>query len=45
METFDIAEPVTLTIGNIAGVEATLRGAPLELGSVATGNVARLRLK
>lgn len=45
VETFDIAEPVTLTVGNIAGVEATLRGAPLELASVATGNVARLRLK
>ena len=45
VETFDIAEPVTLTIGNIAGVEATLRGAPLELASVATGNVVRLRLK
>jgi cytoskeleton protein RodZ len=45
VETFDVAEPVTLTVGNIAGVEATLRGTPLELASVATGNVARLKLK
>lgn len=45
VETFDVSEPVTVTIGNIAGVEASLRGAPLDLSSAATGNVARLRLK
>ena len=45
VEIFDVSEPVTLTVGNIAGVEASLRGAPLELASNANGNVARLRLK
>ena len=45
VETFDVSEPVTLTVGNIAGVAASLRGAPLELASNANGNVARLRLK
>ena len=45
VETFDVNEPVTVTIGNIAGVDASLRGAPLDLASAATGNVARLRLK
>lgn len=45
VETFDVNEPVTVTIGNIAGVEASLRGAPLDLSTAANGNVARLRLK
>ncbi len=45
VETFDVSEPVTVVIGNIAGVEASLRGAPLDLSSAASGNVARLRLK
>ena len=45
VETFDVTEPLTLTVGNIAGVEARLRGAPIELASAATGNVARIRLK
>ena len=45
VETFDVSEPVTVTIGNIAGVEASLRGTPLDLSSAANGNVARLRLK
>lgn len=45
VETFDISGPVTLTIGNIAGVEASLRGTPLKLANAATGNVARLHLK
>ena len=45
VETFDVNEPVTVIIGNIAGVEASLRGAPLDLSSAANGNVARLRLK
>ncbi len=45
VETFDVSEPVTVTIGNIAGVEASLRGTPLDLSSAASGNVARLRLK
>ncbi len=46
IETFDVSEPLTLTIGNIAGVEASLRGAPIALASAATGgNVARVQLK
>ena len=45
VETFDVSEPVTLTVGNLAGVEASLRGTRLELASTATGNVARVRLK
>ena len=45
VETFEVSEPVTVTIGNIAGVDASLRGTPLDLTSAATGNVARLRLK
>ncbi|WP_050477230.1 RodZ domain-containing protein [Herbaspirillum rhizosphaerae] len=43
-ESFDITEPVTLVIGNAAGVDASLRGSKLDLQ--ATGNnVARLSLK
>lgn len=45
VETFDVSEPLTLTVGNIAGVEARLRGAPIALASAATGNVARIQLK
>jgi cytoskeleton protein RodZ len=44
-ETFDITEPVTLIVGNAAGVDATLRGQPLELGATTGNNVARLSLK
>jgi cytoskeleton protein RodZ len=44
-ESFDIAEPVSMTIGNAAGVEATLRGQPLSLASATGSNVARLNLK
>ncbi|MES2831209.1 MAG: RodZ domain-containing protein [Pseudomonadota bacterium] len=45
VETFDVSEPLTLTIGNVAGVEASLRGAPLALASADNTNVARLKLK
>ena len=45
IETFDVSEPLTLTIGNISGVEASLRGAPIKLASAATGNVARIQIK
>ena len=45
VETFDLNEPVTLVVGNITGVTASLRGAPLGLAAGANGNVARLRLK
>jgi cytoskeleton protein RodZ len=43
--TFDIVEPVTLVVGNAAGVDATLRGAPLPLPSASNNNVARINLK
>lgn len=45
VETFELVGPATLTVGNIAGVKASLRGVPLDLGKTATGNVAKLRLK
>ena len=44
-ESFDITEPVQLIVGNAAGVDATLRGAPLVLQTSAKNNVARLNLK
>ncbi len=44
-ETFEITEPVSLVVGNVAGVEASLRDAPLDLKSVTSTNVARLNLK
>jgi cytoskeleton protein RodZ len=43
--TFDIVEPVTLVVGNAAGVDATLRGAPLPLPSASNNNVARISVK
>ena len=42
---FTITEPVQLIVGNAAGVDATLRGAPLVLQSSTKNNVARLNLK
>ncbi|WP_034297691.1 RodZ domain-containing protein [Herbaspirillum sp. RV1423] len=44
-EAFDITEPVTLVVGNAAGVDASLRGARLDLETSANSNVARLSLK
>ena len=44
-ESFDITEPIQLIVGNAAGVDATLRGAPLVMQSSAKNNVARLNLK
>jgi cytoskeleton protein RodZ len=44
-ETFDLSQPIVLIIGNAAGVDATLRGKPLELKSTAKNNVVRLDLK
>ena len=43
-ESVEVNEPVTVVVGNAAGVNASLRGAPVELKS-AGGNVARLSLK
>lgn len=45
VETFNVSEPVQLLVGNAAGVDATLRGAPLALPSTSKNNVARLSLK
>jgi len=44
-ETFDITEPMTLVVGNAAGVDASLRGAKLDLEADSSSNVARLSLK
>lgn len=44
-ESFDINEPVTLVIGNAAGVDASLRGSRLDLETGSNSNVARLSLK
>ena len=44
-EQFDISEPVVLVIGNASGVDASLRGQPLNLRAVARDNVSKLSLK
>jgi cytoskeleton protein RodZ len=44
-ETFDITDPVSVTIGNAAGVDASFRGEPMNIKSNAKTNVARLNLK
>jgi cytoskeleton protein RodZ len=44
-ETVEIKEPLSVVIGNASGVDATLRGKPLELKAKASNNVARLSLK
>ena len=44
-EQFDISEPVILVIGNASGVDANLRGQPLNLRAVARDNVSKLSLK
>ena len=44
-ETVQVAEPVSVVVGNAAGVDATLRGAPLELKASSKSNVARLTVK
>ncbi len=43
-ETINLTEPVTLTIGNAAGVDVSLRGVPLGMDGT-KGNVVRLTLK
>ncbi len=40
-----MSEPVELVVGNVSGVDATLRGKPLALKGIGTSNVARLRVK
>jgi len=44
-ETIDITEPMVVIIGNVNGVDAQFRNAPLDLKSGAKNNVARLTLK
>jgi cytoskeleton protein RodZ len=44
-ESFDITEPVLLTVGNAAGVEATLRGLPLNMKPKNNSNTIRLKLE
>ncbi len=44
-EQFDMSEPVILVIGNASGVDANLRGQPLNLRAVARDNVSKLSLK
>ncbi|MBP0599602.1 helix-turn-helix domain-containing protein [Herbaspirillum sp. LeCh32-8] len=43
-EAFDVSDATTLVIGNAAGVDATLRGQPLDLKAPGGSNVARLNL-
>lgn len=45
VETFEVNSPVKLTVGNVAGVEAMLRGEPIQLKTAGGGNVARLTIK
>jgi len=44
-ETVEVTEPVLLVIGNAAGIDASLRGTPLELKPGTKSNVARVKLK
>jgi cytoskeleton protein RodZ len=44
-ETIPVSAPVVLTIGNARGVDASFRGAPLDLSRQTKSNVARLDLK
>ncbi len=45
VEPVDVAEPVVLTIGNVAGIDAVLRGQPLDLKAAARENVVRMNLE
>jgi cytoskeleton protein RodZ len=45
VETVDVDGPVTVTIGNISGVKAMFRNAPLILTDGAKGNTVKLHLK
>ena len=44
-ETFDIAGPATLVVGKPGAVQATLRGAKLDLPTVAGGTISRVSIK
>ncbi|MEO7030707.1 MAG: RodZ domain-containing protein [Herbaspirillum sp.] len=45
VETFDVVEPVSLVVGNAAGVDATLQGTQLDLSANTSTNVARINLE
>jgi cytoskeleton protein RodZ len=44
-ETLEVNEPLSVVIGNAAGVDATLRGEPVAMKSTEKNNIARLSLK
>jgi cytoskeleton protein RodZ len=44
-ETFDLSAPLSLTVGNVRGVEAKVRGEPLNLAAGTRNNVARVTVK
>ena len=44
-EVVAVTEPVSMVIGNAAGVDVTLRGKPVDVVTGNTSNVARLNLK
>ena len=44
-ESFDVPGPLSLTVGNVKGVEASVRGAPLDLAGTTRNNVARVTVK
>jgi cytoskeleton protein RodZ len=44
-EALSVTRPISVTVGNVAGVDMTLRGNPVDLKSAAKNNVAHLNLK
>jgi cytoskeleton protein RodZ len=44
-ETFELTGPLTLTVGNARGVDATVRGTPLDVAATTRNNVARISVK
>jgi cytoskeleton protein RodZ len=44
-ESLSLAHPVSVTIGNAAGVDVTLRGNAVDLKEATKNNIARLNLK
>lgn len=44
-ETLPLSGPLTMTVGNARGVDATVRGAPLDLAGTTRNNVARVSVK
>lgn len=44
-ETFELTGPLSVTVGNASGVNATVRGTPLDLAATTRNNVARISIK